>query len=81
MSRIITVPDDEETVCSDYEELHLLEYNARLCLLPFFVSISCLAYSSTLKLETTYSSKILADFKMDCTALYPRRKRCLVFEM
>jgi hypothetical protein len=39
---------------------------ALLCLPPAFMLVSCLIYSSNLKMEAIYSSKTLVDFQ--CTA-------------
>jgi hypothetical protein len=44
---------------------------SRLCLLP-----SCLVYSTTMKMEATYSSEILFDFQW-ITRLYVRKDRTL----
>jgi hypothetical protein len=39
-----------------------------------FTLVSCLAYYSTLKMETIYSSKMLVDFPTDYAASYPQTR-------
>jgi hypothetical protein len=49
----------------------------RLCLAPVFTPVYFLAYSSTLKMETTCSSETSVYFQRDSTALCPRRHNSL----
>jgi hypothetical protein len=46
-----------------YEEFYLLGYNAVQSLQPVSTLVSCLAYSSTLKIEATCSSETSVDFQ------------------
>jgi hypothetical protein len=43
-------------------------------LATYFMLVSCVAYSSTLKMEATRSSEMSDDFSTNYTALYPRRQ-------
>jgi hypothetical protein len=47
--------------------------NMSLCLPSTFTLVSCLAYSSTLKVEATCSLETSVRLSTDYTALYPRR--------
>jgi hypothetical protein len=38
-----------------------------------FILVSCLTYSSALKMEATYSAETSVDFSTDYTALYARK--------
>jgi hypothetical protein len=46
---------------SSYEEFHLLGYNR---LATYFILVSCLAYSSTLKIEAKCSFEMSVDFRL-----------------
>jgi hypothetical protein len=53
--------------------LHLQQVASRTLLATCFTLVSCLAYSSTLKMEAICSSETPVDFQRTYTALYPRR--------
>jgi hypothetical protein len=72
---------------SGYEELYLLGYNSmystesqvsfrknrRTSLGTYFTLVSCLAYSSALKMEANYSYEKVGWLSKDFMAVYPRR--------
>jgi hypothetical protein len=48
-------------------------YKQVLCMPPAFMLVSCLAYSSTLKVEVICSSEMSVDFSTDYTILYTKQ--------
>jgi hypothetical protein len=61
------------------EEFYLLWHNVDLP--PAFMLVSCLAYSSTLKIEAIYSSEISADFRRATSHYIPEDKTLLPFHI
>jgi hypothetical protein len=71
---------DTSSIFWDITPCSLLKINRRfafmfnLCLPPAFTSVSCLAYSSVLKMEVTCSFEITADFQRTTRHYIPEQR-------
>jgi hypothetical protein len=63
---------------SGYKEFCLLRFNARICLPPAFMVVSCLAYSSTLKMEAICSFERSVDLQPTKRRYNPEDRTILV---
>jgi hypothetical protein len=70
-SEVLTAVVMESSIFWDITPCSPLKVRARLCLPPAFTPVSCLAYSSTLKMEAKCSSETSVDFQRTTRSYIP----------